>query len=241
MAKKHYDYFTQLRWEIYAKIRNITLYVAVVIAFVAFVLHFLTFPVVVQSVSMEPDFRPNSFAFVTPLSSAKAEFPVVFTVDRGDVALVSHGAPVKVSFLHKIAGAVASFFSVRRFSLSNTQHLVSLSPSLSRIVGIPGDTIYLKDQVLYVKPQGSAKFYTEFELSEKKYNTIAKPTPLDWNSAIGVAGQFAEITLGENEYFFLSDNRSSSVDSRIWGPIDGARIVGKAWLRYLPLDRFAKL
>jgi signal peptidase I len=241
MAKKHYDYFTQLRWEVYVKIRNIALYVMAVIAFVAFVLRFLTFPVIVQSVSMEPDFRPNSFVFVTPLAAAKVEFPVFATVARGDVALVSHGEGEEDFFPRKAAEAVVSFFSFRRFSTSNTQHHVSLSPSLSRVVGMPGDTIYMKDQVLYVKPQGSAKFYTEFELSEKKYNTIVKPPPLDWNSAIGVAGRFAEITLGENEYFFLSDNRSSSVDSRIWGPVDGEQITGKAWLRYLPIDRFAKL
>jgi signal peptidase I len=241
MAKKQYDYFTQLRWELHIKIRNTILYAVVVIAFVTFVLHFLTFPVIVQSVSMEPDFKTGSFAFVTPLVASVAEFPVLATIDRGDVVLVSHTETEKVSFPRKVAAAASSFFMARRFSLSNTQHLVSLSPSLTRVVGMPGDTIYMKDQVLYVKPQSSAKFYTEFELSKKKYNTIVKPTPLDWNSAIGVAGQFSEITLKANEYFFLSDNRSSSVDSRLWGPVGGERIVGKAWLRYLPLDRFAKL
>jgi signal peptidase I len=240
MARK-YDYVTQRRRELYAKIRDTILYAVVVIAFVTFVLHFLTFPVMVQSVSMEPDFRPNSFVFVTPLVASVAEFPVIATVDRGDVALVSHGERTKVSFPRKFAEEAFSFFSARRFSLSNPQHFVSLSPSLSRVVGMPGDTIYMKDQVLYVKPKGAAQFYTEFELSPKKYNTIVKPAPLDWNGAIGVAGQFTEITLLSNEYFFLSDNRSSSVDSRIWGPVAGERIVGLAWLRYLPLDRFAKL
>jgi signal peptidase I len=189
---------------------------------------------------MEPDFTQNSFVFVTPLAAAKAEFPVLVAVDRGDVVLVSHGDYAK-TFLRKFADASSSFFSFRRYSSSNTQHLVSFSPSLSRVVGMPGDTIYMKDQVLYVKPQNSEKYYTEFELSKKNYNTIVKPTPLDWNSAIGVAGQFAEINLKSNEYFLLCDNRSSSVDSRLWGPVDGGRIAGLAWLRYLPVDRIAKL
>ena len=164
MAKKHYDYVTQRRRDLYAKIRNTTLFVVIVVAFVAFVLQFITFPVIVQSVSMEPDIKPNNFVFLTPLARAKAEFPSVFTVDRGDVALISHEARTDTSFPHKVAEAVSSFFTARRFAFSNMQHLVSLSPSLSRIVGIPGDTIYMKDQVLYVKPQGSAQFYTEFEL-----------------------------------------------------------------------------
>jgi signal peptidase I len=240
MAKKQYDYVSQLRRKIHIKIINITLFVVIVIALVAFVLRFLTFPVIVQSVSMEPDFTQNSFVFVTPLAAAKAEFPVLGAIARGDVALVSHGER-ETTFLRAFTDAASSFFSFRRYSASNAQHLVSLSPSLSRVVGMPGDTIYMKDQVLYIKPQGSSKFYTEFELSEKKYNTIVKPVPLDWNSAIGVAGQFKEISLKSNEYFLLGDNRSSSVDSRLWGPVDGKLIAGLAWLRYLPVDRFAKL
>ncbi|MDR3284544.1 MAG: signal peptidase I [Treponema sp.] len=241
MAEKQFDYFYQLHKEIQLKIRNSILYVLSVFLFVSFFLRFITFPVTVQSVSMEPDFAPHSFVFVTPLAAAHAEFPVFASVDRGDVVLISPDVPVKTGLPLQILERVVSFFTFQHISVLNYQHLVSRSPALSRLAGMPGDTIYMRDHILYVKPLGASRFSTEFELAETKYNTIVKPVLVDWNSSIGVAGEFAELTLGENEYFFLCDNRSSSVDSRLWGPVTGERIAGKAWLRYLPIERFAKL
>jgi signal peptidase I len=35
----------------------------------------------------------------------------------------------------------------------------------------------------------------------------------------------------------MGDNRPQSQDSRFFGPIDRELIVGRAWLRYFPLDR----
>jgi signal peptidase I len=39
----------------------------------------------------------------------------------------------------------------------------------------------------------------------------------------------------------MGDHRQASTDSRDFGPIDGTRIIGRAWLRYWPLDRFGTL
>jgi hypothetical protein len=39
------------------------------------------------------------------------------------------------------------------------------------------------------------------------------------------------------EYFVMGDNRPESQDSRFFGPITRDSIVGRAWLRYFPLDR----
>lgn len=41
------------------------------------------------------------------------------------------------------------------------------------------------------------------------------------------------------EYFVLGDNRNSSLDSRIFGPLARRYIVGRAWLRGWPVDRLA--
>lgn len=46
-----------------------------------------------------------------------------------------------------------------------------------------------------------------------------------------------KITLGEEEYYVMGDNRSNSSDSRAWGPLEESFITGRAWLRLWPLSK----
>jgi signal peptidase I len=46
-----------------------------------------------------------------------------------------------------------------------------------------------------------------------------------------------EVLLGEDEYFVLGDNTSDAYDSRYWGPVPRAKIVGRVTRIYWPLDR----
>ena len=83
---------------------------------------------------------------------------------------------------------------------------------IKRIIGLPGETVQIKDGKVYIngKEQKKDIFVSEIE----------KP---------GVAQD--EITLGENEYFVLGDQASSSDDSRMAdiGNVKRSEIYGKIW------------
>jgi signal peptidase I len=86
---------------------------------------------------------------------------------------------------------------------------------VKRIVGLPGETIEIRDGIVLVDGQ---------ELPE--------PFPHD----IGHATMYP-LKLGALEYFVMGDNRDNSNDSRSFGPVERESIVGRVWLRYWPIDK----
>lgn len=89
---------------------------------------------------------------------------------------------------------------------------------IKRIVGLPGDTIQIKNGYLYVNG----------ERSDENYG-------LERMNVAGIAAE--EIHLGEDEYFVLGDNRNNSSDSRDPGVgiLKREEIIGRAWIRIWPL------
>jgi signal peptidase I len=87
------------------------------------------------------------------------------------------------------------------------------SPSIKRVVGVPGDTVLIKDGILYVNNEPFS--------DEKRLPSIE-------------SGGLAEnkIKLGKDEYFLLGDNRNNSEDSRFEsiGNVSKSSIIGKVWL-----------
>lgn len=90
---------------------------------------------------------------------------------------------------------------------------------LRRVVGVPGDKIEVNGRTLHRNGQPVEENYTQF---------------VDPNSVYEHYGPFM---LLPNHYFLMADNRDNSQDSRWWGPIPEARIVGKLSRIYWPLNR----
>nr|WP_283683965.1 signal peptidase I [Parablautia sp. Marseille-Q6255] len=96
---------------------------------------------------------------------------------------------------------------------------------IKRIIGLPGETVQIDtDGTIYING----------EILEEDYGleTIQNP------------GRAAEpITLGEDEYFVLGDNRNNSTDSRTEkvGNVKRDTITGRAWVRIWPLSDFGVL
>ncbi|MCR5691989.1 MAG: signal peptidase I [Eubacterium sp.] len=99
------------------------------------------------------------------------------------------------------------------------QEVSESSILIRRIVGLPGETIQVKEGRVYVNGQAL----------EEKYNYEAM-------QAVGVAGD--EIKLGEDEYFVLCDNRTDLDDSRSgsFTKVKKDNIVGKVLLRVSPFS-----
>lgn len=229
MATKQniYEYSFELRRERRKKVMYVLFVVVSVILSLSLFLHCILFPVRVRSDSMERDIAHNGAVLVCPFLRSPR---------RGDVVYLSRFDGKKTGLLASAADVLAGFFTAQQyFPLTHTSRLTG-KPCLRRVMALPGDSLYMRDYVLYVKPAGKDFYLTEFEVASRPYNLRIYSVPAEWDG-VGCAGAIDEMTLGEGEYFVLADNRISATDSRVWGPVPSSRIKGKALIEYFPFNR----
>jgi signal peptidase I len=104
------------------------------------------------------------------------------------------------------------------------------TPFIKRVIGLPGDQIEIRDDGhVYVNGQAlDEDGYTFRDSTGDSQPT----TPLTETSSW---------TLGPDELFVMGDHRESSADSRAFGPIKEASVIGRAFLRYWPASTFGIL
>jgi len=97
---------------------------------------------------------------------------------------------------------------------------------IKRIIGLPGETLVSSGGKVTVINNANPKGV----LIDDSFVAINHRSSNDF-----------KITLGETEYYVMGDNRAESSDSRIWGPLDRKFIVGRAFVRLLPLSKISIL
>ena len=99
---------------------------------------------------------------------------------------------------------------------------------IKRVIGLPGDTVSMKDDVLYI----NGKAYTEAYLTKNKLES----TTLKLTGDFTLEEETGEKTVPNDSLFVLGDNRLYSKDSRDFGFINDDSVIGKVVLRIYPLN-----
>jgi signal peptidase I len=90
---------------------------------------------------------------------------------------------------------------------------------IKRVVGLPGEKVQVKEGRVYINDRPLREGYIE---EEPRYN---------WGPQ----------TIADNSYLVLGDNRNNSCDSHFWGFVPRSNIIGRAVVRFWPLNRLGGL
>ncbi len=119
---------------------------------------------------------------------------------------------------------------------------------VKRLIGVPGDTVSMKDGVLTLNGQPQREPYVKHE-----HPTGDDPDPrMAWQAEYlvddGVPSEgyrptrdnWGPLVIPEDRYFMLGDNRDTSLDSRYWGLLEGWRLEGRVSVIYFsyPKDSY---
>lgn len=136
-----------------------------------------------------------------PVRVASASMLPTYAV--GDVVLVSRRPP--------------SLSDINRGDLVTFRSPENGRSALKRVIGLPGDSLVIKDAELYVNGHTVAEPYVDHELIDGYYSRTYR--------------------VPAGTVFVLGDNRGNSVDSRDYGPISADALLGRAVFRLWPVIR----
>lgn len=95
---------------------------------------------------------------------------------------------------------------------------------IKRVIGLPGDTVQIKDNGVYIF---NKDYPTGYKLTEsyipKNVSTVAYSED--------------KVVVGDNQFFVLGDNRQASKDSRSFGVVDKSFLVGRVFFRGWPVNK----
>ena len=98
-------------------------------------------------------------------------------------------------------------------------------PFIKRVIGLPGDTVELKQGLVYVNNVKVVEPYIFKDDNGVQQQSFPAP------------GGASRWVVPAGELFVMGDHREDSADSRNFGPIDISNVVGRAWLRYWPFNK----
>ncbi|HET6765318.1 MAG TPA: signal peptidase I [Longimicrobiaceae bacterium] len=116
---------------------------------------------------------------------------------------------------------------------------------VKRIVGVPGDTLEMRDKTLYLDGKPQSEPYARHidpltdppdprMLWQYRYLAGARPSPVDYHPT---RDNWGPLVVPEGKYFGMGDNRDLSDDSRYWGFLDKSAVRGRPIFIYYSFQR----
>ena len=125
-----------------------------------------------------------------------------------------------------INGIVIKAENIKRFDIIVLYSEALDEKIIKRVIGLPGDTIEFKDDVLYVNNQVTPQDFLDMNfVNESKITYNVERFTDDF-----------KVVVGEGEYFVMGDNRLRSTDSRELGTFTIDDIIGMKGLVIFPFD-----
>lgn len=120
---------------------------------------------------------------------------------------------------------------------------------IKRCVGLPGDTIVVKNNTVYVngEPEGTETFIKrEFDREEYRYVNYYRITKKNgkqytirkYADAHSPKSNFGPVVVPSDHLFMMGDNRDNSADSRYWGFMPCENVEGEALVIYFSWDKY---
>jgi signal peptidase I len=103
------------------------------------------------------------------------------------------------------------------------------TPFIKRVIGLGGDTVEIRDGSVFINGTKINEPYIYTDVPG------GKPQPTT------VSGDQNRWVIPAGELFLMGDHRMNSADSRAFGPVQVDHVIGRAWLRYWPLNVFGIL
>ncbi len=221
------DYSFEYRKNRQIKTFRMSLVIVSLYFFLTIFLNCVLFAVLVNSSSMETEVVKHGVSFVCPL---------LRNCSRGQIVYLSRMDKEKLSPHESLVNSFVRFVTFQKFAPFGYNSRMTGNDSIRRVVALPGDTFYMKDFVIYVKPKGQDYYLTEFELTKSTYDIKIYSVPAEWES-MGCSSSIPETVLGKDEYFVLADDRIEGIDSRLYGAVNSSEIKGRVLCQIFPFNK----
>ena len=196
--------------------------IAVILALL--VRYYIGTPTVVQQQSMETTLMPGDRLILSRLKKTTNK-----TYERGDIITFEAPSTSIISMANvDFQNPVAEYKNEPQGLFSRFVYYileVNKTSYIKRIIGVAGDHIEIKDNIVYLNGKILKEDYIDDEVQTN----------------LGTYGVFSDVVVPEGYVFVLGDNREHSTDSRCFGCVPVTKIEGKVWIRFWPLSKFGNV